>query len=420
MEGRSTPALTDPLDGASISFFRVAFGVILAVEICRYFALGWIERDFIQPEFHFAYFGLEGLRPWPEPWIQVHFALLLLLSLGIAFGGRQRLCAALFALGFGLANLWDKSTYQNHNYLVFLFAILLALVPATIRPSGVPRWGLYLFRFQVAVPYVFGGIAKLGGDWLAGAPMGMWLTQRMDFPVLGKYFEEPWLVGIFVWGGLVFDLAIVPLLLWRRTRVAAFIGAVLFHLVNHRLFQIGIFPWFMIAGTTLFFAPSWPRRAFERLGRSLPSVGDTAQPIRSWQRFVVVAWIVLQVALPLRHWLYPGRVDWTEEGHRFAWHMKLRDKQARIHSITLHDLRNGESGGVDPRDHLTNRQITEMCMHPVMIRQFALHVADKARAHGIQPEIRADIRVSLNGAPFVPLIDPELDLVAFPARLTEH
>ena len=24
--------------------------------------------------------------------------------------------------------------------------------------------------------------------------------------------------------------------------------------------------------------------------------------------------------------LYPGDVAWTEEGHRFAWHMRLKDK----------------------------------------------------------------------------------------------
>jgi len=31
--------------------------------------------------------------------------------------------------------------------------------------------------------------------------------------------------------------------------------------------------------------------------------------------------------VPLRHLLYPGYVSWNEQGHRFAWQMKLRDKE---------------------------------------------------------------------------------------------
>jgi hypothetical protein len=34
-----------------------------------------------------------------------------------------------------------------------------------------------------------------------------------------------------------------------------------FHLANHFLFQIGIFPWVAMAGTLLFLEPDWPRRA---------------------------------------------------------------------------------------------------------------------------------------------------------------
>jgi tellurite resistance protein TehA-like permease len=33
----------------------------------------------------------------------------------------------------------------------------------------------------------------------------------------------------------------------------------------------------------------------------------------------VVAFVALQIALPLRHLLYPGDVTWTEYGHRFSY-----------------------------------------------------------------------------------------------------
>ena len=66
------------------------------------------------------------------------------------------------------------------------------------------------------------------------------------------------MVYLISYGGLLFDLLIVPLLLWRRTRPLAFLVALAFHLTNWYLFNIGIFPWLMIAATLLFFPPSWP------------------------------------------------------------------------------------------------------------------------------------------------------------------
>ena len=123
-----------------------------------------------------------------------------------------------------------------------------------------------MLRFQVAVPYVYGGIAKLNGDWLAGEPVRTWLAERSAQSVLGPWLAQEWLVFTLCYGGLAFDLAIVPLLLWRRTRALALAAALGFHLANAYLFTIGIFPWLMIAATLLFLPPDWPRRA-----RRLPS-----------------------------------------------------------------------------------------------------------------------------------------------------
>ena len=36
---------------------------------------------------------------------------------------------------------------------------------------------------------------------------------------------------------------------------------------------------------------------------------------------------VFQLLFPLRHYLYPGPVSWTEEVHYLAWQMKLRAKE---------------------------------------------------------------------------------------------
>ena len=68
------------------------------------------------------------------------------------------------------------------------------------------------------------------------------------------------MVYLFSYGGLLLDLFAVPLLLWPRTRNLTYAVTLGFHLMNAQLFNIGMFPWFMICATLLFFPPDWPRR----------------------------------------------------------------------------------------------------------------------------------------------------------------
>jgi vitamin K-dependent gamma-carboxylase len=135
------------------------------------------------------------------------------------------------------------------------------------------------------------------------------------------------------YGALVLDLAVVWLLLHRRTRVPAFVVATTFHLLNAWLFGLWIFPWLMIASTTLFFAPDWPERVLARLREPRTTASLPLRPaLRPRLSPAVVAlvalWVVVQVTVPLRHLAIAGSPSWTETGHRFAWHMKLRERPA--------------------------------------------------------------------------------------------
>ena len=103
--------------------------------------------------------------------------------------------------------------------------------------------------------------------------------------------------------------------------------------------------------------------------------------------------------MPLRHYLYPGEVSWTEEGHRFAWHMKLRSKSATARFFAT-DAVQQETWEVDPRGYLTRRQLDKMASRPDMLLQFSHHLAHELRQHGHAPvEIRARVTASLNGRP---------------------
>jgi len=440
-----------PMDIASLVFFRIAFGVIILCEVWLQFSRGWIKLDYIDPAYHFKYYGFGWVQQWPGNGIHLHFLALGVLAACIALGFCYRVITVLFFLGLTYVFLLDQALYLNHFYLIVLFSFLMIFVPAhrsfsvdallrpEIRSETVPAWAPWLLAAQMGIVYFYGGLAKLNGDWLRGEPMRRWLAGDTDFPVIGPLLTNEWMVYLFSYGGLLFDLLIVPFLLWRRTRLVAFAFALVFHLMNAQLFHIGIFPWFAIAATTLFFPPSWPRRfvGFLRGLRRGPRRSasernhekqetrepDTpAAPTRLRARqWVVVSllgvFLAVQLLVPLRHFLYPGNVSWTQEGHRFSWHMMLRSVQgAAIFHAT--DPVSGRTWEINPRDYLSARQAMHVVLYPDMALQFSHSIAESLRTQGYeQVEVRATVVASLNGRGLQHLIDPTVDLAKQPRTL---
>jgi hypothetical protein len=124
-------------------------------------------------------------------------------------------------------------------------------------------------------------------------------------------------------------------------------------------------------------------------------------------------YLVVQIALPLRHFFYAGDVNWNEEGHRFSWRMKLRDKDVAELFIYTEDPATGARALIDLEAWLTDLQLDKMATRPDMIRDFARIVADDAQKRtGVRPLIMAEVSVSLNGGPYRYLLDPKQDLAA--------
>ena len=421
-----------PVDGAGLVWVRVTTGVVLFIEICRYLAYGWIEKYYLEPSFHFSYYGFDWVKPWPGVGLYVHFWVLGLLSILLTVGLLYRAAALLFCLGFTYIFLLDETHYLNHLYLVCLLTFLLAWVPANrmlsldarlgLAPSAqtVPAWSVWLLRAQVGLVYFWGGIAKLNSDWLRAMPMLDWMEARRSMALIGPLLAWDPTAWAMSYAGLLLDLLLVPALLWRRTRWLALLAAFSFHLLNHFIFSIGIFPWLMMALTLVFCEPDWPRQLLSRLRRAPapPPEAPSASPrARVVVEGLLAAWLLVQILLPLRHWAYPGEVSWTEEGHRFSWHMKLRSKSARA-AFRMREVATGREWAVRPEDLLSERQVRKMKTRPDMIQQFCHHIAAvmRARGHG-EVEVYADVWASLNGRTAQPLIDPDVNLAAEPRVL---
>ena len=425
-----------PIDASSLAVFRILFGQLMFWEVLRFVEKGRIADCCIEPTFHFTYPFFEFVKPWPGNGMYWHFGVMALAAFGVAIGLWYRLSAILLFLTYGHFFLIDKTHYNNHYYLILLLTLLLIgmqphrwasldALRARGRSTGqVPYWNLWLLRLQFCLVYFYAGVAKLNPDWLRGEPLRRWLPARANLPVIGPWLAHPQAPLLFSYGGLLFDLGIGWLLLWPRTRLVAVMASLAFHLTNTQLFSIGIFPLLMMASTVLFAEPDWARRIAGRARGWWPrrpasfrppgdhsrlAAGRLASPVTA---LFVAAYLTIQILVPLRHWLYPGNVSWTEEGHRFAWHMKLRDKEGIV-LVRVTDPRTGATAVVDLRRDLTPKQIEEMSARPDMIWQYARFVRRKLEARGMRdPVVTVSARASLNHRPFYPLIDPSVNLGA--------
>jgi uncharacterized membrane protein YphA (DoxX/SURF4 family) len=419
-------ALQRPVDASSLAVFRVLFGLLMLFQVSKY----WTHEAlfFSEPRFHFTYFSF--IRPWTDSSVYVHLAAIAVFAFCLALGLFFRLSAFLFLLSYSYFFLMEKVIYNNHYYLIILLSFLLlisgahrwgsldALRRPSLRTGTVPFWNIFLFRAQVFVAYFFGGIAKLDHDWLRGEPVRHWLMGKTQMAVIGPYLATPWAPYFFAYGGLLFDLSIGFLLSFRRTRLPACIGILLFNITNDQLFYIGVFPYLMLIATFLFFEPDWPKRFIARLrGKGVPAPDRVSVPVqvthpaRTRLVFAFVAgYLFIQVLVPLRHWLYGPDVTWTEEGHRFSWLMMLRHKTAKIR-MTVTDPATGRADEVDLQEDLVSEQIWKMAGRPDMIFQYAQFLKKKFQGRGIQdPVIRAEVAASLNYRPPQPLIDPDVNL----------
>ncbi|QDS95478.1 Vitamin K-dependent gamma-carboxylase [Roseimaritima multifibrata] len=414
-----------PVDAASAILFRILFAALAAGWAWNYLASGRVTQLYVDPQFHFTYAGFQWVHPWSGDGMYLHFIALMGLAMMILTGCFYRVACLLFALGFTYVFLLERTNYQNHYYLILLLSWTLPWLPLNrmlsvdayrrpqIASQSIPAWALLALRFHIALPYLFGGIAKWTSDWMLGQPMEMFLSTKADLPVIGTWLAIPG-VGIWMsWCGMFFDLAIVPGLLFSRTRKYAFLLCIGFHLTNAVLFSIHIFPWLMIAGSTIFFRPDWPRRFLSAEPVTLSQKSTWRGSTGQWVALgLVIIYAGFQVIWPLRSRIHSEPTSWTERGHLFSWRMMLRAKEVGI-GFALRDPATEAVVNVDHMQFLSTEQSEKFARDPNLILQMAHFIADKFEQEmRRRPQIYAFALVSLNGRKPQLMIDPNTDLAS--------
>ncbi len=413
------------IDNSSLIIFRIVFGFLIAAEAIGSVFTGWIERTLIEPQFTFNFIGFDFLQPLPGDGMYYYYVIMGLCGLLVMLGYRYRYSMIAFTIMWAGVYFMQKTSYNNHYYLLLLLCIIMCFLPANTYASmdvkrnpalkriAMPRWCAMVFVLQVWIVYTYASVAKFYPDWLDLTVAKNLMASKVDYPVVGALLQEHWAHICIAYFGILYDLLIVPLLLWKRTRIYAFGASIFFHLFNSFVLQIGIFPYLSLAFSLFFFSGEVVHKFF--LKRK-PFYDKEEVEVPSYQNVLLVVgiiWFAIQLALPLRHWFIPGDVLWTEEGHRLSWRMMLRGRQGRITFFVV-DKATDKRTRIDLEAYLSNKQKRTVATRPDVIWQFSQRLHEKYARENIDVAVYVNSSVSVNNKAYKTFIDPSVDLASVP------
>ncbi|PKA83124.1 vitamin K-dependent gamma-carboxylase-like protein [Ulvibacter sp. MAR_2010_11] len=411
------------IDNSGLVLFRIAFGFLIAVEAFGAIATGWVRRAFVEPDFTFNFIGLDFLQPLPGNGMYFYFILMGICGVCVLLGYKYRLSMIGYAILWSGVYLMQKTSYNNHYYLLMLLCWIMAILPAhrwfsldakinpKIKSPSMPRWVLLILILQVWIVYTYASVAKWYPDWLNLTVPALFMSGKSDYWLIGGFLQLHWVHWCIAYVGILFDLLIIPLLLWKRTRLLGFCISIFFHLFNSVVFQIGIFPYMSIAFALFFFSPELLQKRFLPK-KQLYTAGETILPkYRNTLITVFSIYFVIQIALPLRHWFFKDDVLWTEEGHRLSWRMMLRSKHGSL-TVWVEDKKTGERLRYDYTKLVGEKQSRSVKTKPDLLWQMAQRIKASEAEVGKDVAVFMDARVQVNGGEYFPLIDKSVDLAS--------
>jgi hypothetical protein len=325
----------------------------------------------------------------------------------------------------------QKSSYNNHYYLLMLLSALMVILPAhryasidvfknpKIKSYSMPQWCRYVIILQLFIVYTYASLAKLYPDWLDTTVIENLMYGKRDYIIVGQMLQQKWVHYMLAYGGILFDGLIVPLLLFKPTRKYAFIISIFFHLFNSFVFQIGIFPYLSLA-FTLFFFPSEIVNKYFLKKKPRYIVNEVIVPKLKTPLIVLFSiYFIIQIGLPLRHHFIEGDVLWTEEGHRLSWRMMLRTKEGKT-DYWVENKDTGKRLKIDISHYLSPKQIRSASTKPDMIWQFSQRLKEKFKDEGQDVAIYVTSKVSVNGKPYKPFINREIDIAGLEWNVFKH
>lgn len=423
-------ALFKKIDNSPLIVFRIIFGLVLTAEAWGSIFTGWIERTYIKPTLHFSTIGLEFIQPLPGNGMFYLYGVMGLFGLGVLLGYRYKTSIITYTVLWTYCYLTHKISYNNHYYLMILLCFIMCFLPAhnyaslDVKQKRIQSqnhmyaWCKWILIFQIACVYFFGGIAKIYPDWLDGTFTKIILSSKSSFPLIGQYFTEKWFYMGIAYGGILFDLCIIPLLFFKKTRLFGFVFSIIFHSFNSIVFQVGVFPYLSMSFALFFFSDKLVHRHF--LSRKVYfNTIETSNLTTSKKTILLLGlYCVLQLFLPLRQHLIKGTAFWTEEAHKMSWRMMLRSSNGHTY-YKIKNIKTNKTKTHYP-SILTRKQLGLLHTKPDVIWQYAQWLKQQELQKGNTVEIYAISKKSLNQRPRQEFIDPNVNLAVTPWNYFGH
>ncbi len=410
------------IDNSSLIVFRVLFGLLITLEAWGAIATGWVKRVLVEPEFTFNFLGLNFLQYLQGPYMYIHFVLMGCFGLMVMTGYRYKIGVYAYTVFWIAAYFMQKSAYNNHYYLLIIILFFMCIAPAhryfsfdakrnpNLQSTSMPNWIRIFIIAQLWVVYTYASVAKFYPDWLDGTFPELLMNGKRNLPLVGEALQIDFAHQSIIYVGILFDLLIVPMLLWKPTRMFAFVFGIFFHLFNSFVFHIGIFPYLSLA-FMLFFFPSQRINSQFLSRKPFYNKAEVLLPSRNKQNLLIAflaIWFLIQIALPVRHHFINSDVLWSEEGHRLSWRMMLRAKKG-ITYYKVVDTKTNDTITIKPSQYITDRQHKVMSK-PDCIWQLAQYIHQDFEAKGKNVKVYAYSKVKVNTRPYYKLIDSSVDL----------
>ena len=189
-------ALQRPVSGVTLGLFRLALGLLLALQSVKF---GSLFNEFLTSTGVFPYAGFKFVPALPmrvgEVFLRVNFSAALLLAAGVY----PRACASVYYVTFAWMFHICESNHNNHYILICHIAFCAIFLDtgkwfSLQRLCGFRRrrgqaggaegtrvayWNLLIAQMLFVVPYFWGGVAKINYDWCVQAvrvcSLGKWL-----------------------------------------------------------------------------------------------------------------------------------------------------------------------------------------------------------------------------------------------------
>ncbi|RKS26597.1 vitamin K-dependent gamma-carboxylase-like protein [Flavobacterium endophyticum] len=411
-----------PIDNSPLIIFRIFFGFLLAAETFGAILTGWVKENFIKPQFSFSHIGMEWLQPLPGYGMYFYFATMGVLGILVMLGWKYRWSLSAFTLLWTITYWMQKTSYNNHYYMLILVCLIMIFLPANryasidakqhpeIKTLSMPWWCSGVMILQIAIVYLFATLSKFYPDWLDGTFTKNLLTNKSPYPFIQEIFNQKWFYLFIAYSGIAFDMLIVPMLLWKKTRTIAFIASLIFHLFNAVTLQIGIFPFFALSFAVFFYPPEKIRALFFKKKPVL----EESKPIyqsRPILFYFFIPYFLIQILLPIRHWFIKGDVLWTEEGHRLSWRMMLRSRSG-YSNFKIIDKKTKQPIPYNINSKLTDKQFKMVADKPDAIWQLSQRIKKEFATQGKDVSVFVNCHVSINQKPYKQLINPDVDMAS--------